>query len=203
MILDNHAAADGHLSPPRSEGAAAPPVRRAEARDIERLASCDFSFLIAETAVEPYDGPKLGRTLPVTPSYRKSYGFDGEDLAGYLDDDDSTLLVAEAADGRPVAYVALSRGWNNYAVIEDIAVDAAHRGGGVAKRLMDKALAWATNQKLAGVRLETQSNNVGACRFYERYGFVLAGYDRHLYQGLNPGTEEVALFWYYLFRDEE
>jgi hypothetical protein len=54
---------------------------------------------------------------------------------------------------------------------------------------MDRAVSWANEQGLPGIRLETQSNNVGACRFYERYGFELAGYDRHLYSAAKKMIE--------------
>lgn len=69
----------------------------------------------------------------------------------------------------------------------------------MARSLVDQALAWARDGGMPGIRLETQSNNVGACRFYVRCGFVLGGHDRCLYQALHPGTREVALFWYLFF----
>jgi streptothricin acetyltransferase len=64
---------------------------------------------------------------------------------------------------------------------------------------MDLAVAWAKAQGLAGLTLETQSNNVPACRFYSRYGFTLGGYDRLLYRALDRDTREVALYWYLTF----
>jgi streptothricin acetyltransferase len=60
-------------------------------------------------------------------------------------------------------------------------------------------VAWARDRQLAGVMLETQNNNVAACRLYESCGFQLGGFDRCLYQGLHPGTHEIALYWYLLF----
>jgi ribosomal protein S18 acetylase RimI-like enzyme len=84
-------------------------------------------------------------------------------------------------------------------VIEDIAVDAAQRGNGRARGLMNAAVEWASLANVAGLRLETQSNNVAACGFYQRYGFVLGGYDRHLYSGIHVHGREVALFWYLIF----
>jgi ribosomal protein S18 acetylase RimI-like enzyme len=47
--------------------------------------------------------------------------------------------------------------------------------------------------------LETQNNNLPACRFYEHCGFTLSGFDRNLYKGINKDTEEIALYWYLLF----
>ncbi|KRW65235.1 streptothricin acetyltransferase [Pseudomonas sp. TTU2014-096BSC] len=170
-------------------------VHRADAARISRLAQCDFSFMVDAEFAEPFDGSRI---IPVDPPYRKTYGFVPDDLAEYLNRPDAELFIAEVRDS-PVGYAAVSEGWNRFAVIDDIAVDASHRGNGIARRLMDAAVEWARGAALAGVRLETQSNNVAACRFYDRYGFVLGGYDRCLYQGMHPGTPEVALFCYLMF----
>lgn len=34
--------------------------------------------------------------------------------------------------------------------------------------------------------LETQNNNMAACRYYHRYGFELGGIDHLIYRGLAP-----------------
>ena len=47
-----------------------------------------------------------------------------------------------------------------------------------------------------GIRLETQTNNVTACRFYQRYGFKIGGFDKYLYTALGKEREEIALYWY-------
>jgi streptothricin acetyltransferase len=121
-----------------------------------------------------------------------------DELAEYLNRPDAGFFVAEV-DSSPIGYVVVTQGWNNYAIIEDITVDAPHRGSGVARLMMDAAVEWARGAALAGVRLETQSVNVAACRFYERYGFLLGGHDRYLYRGLHPDSREIALFWYLPF----
>ena len=56
--------------------------------------------------------------------------------------------------------------------------------------------AWATERGLPGIRVETQSNNVPACKFYESCGLHLGGFDRDLYRAMDGGTTEIALFWY-------
>ncbi|WP_430384218.1 GNAT family N-acetyltransferase [Archangium violaceum] len=172
-------------------------IKRADAACLARLAHCDFSFEVTAEATGPFDGDSIGPIVPVVPCYIKSYGFDPDELADYLGRTDRTLFVAEA-EGCPIGYAAVSQGWNHYAIIDDIAVDAAHRRFGAARLLMDAAVEWAAHAGARGVRLETQSNNIAACRFYKRYGFVLGGYDRYLYQALHPGTREIALFWYLL-----
>jgi streptothricin acetyltransferase len=176
-------------------------VRIVDAGDsrLQALARGDFSFEIRQEAVGPFDGG-LGQVVPLRPPVVKRYGFDGEALAAHAGRQDQALFVAQLS-GRAVGYAAVSEGWNRYAVVDDIAVDGAHRGQGAARVLMDAAVGWAKQRGLPGIRLETQSNNLGACRFYERYGFVLGGHDRWLYSALQPGTREVALFWYLRFED--
>ena len=71
----------------------------------------------------------------------------------------------------------------------------------MGRALLQHAVAWARERQLAGVMLETQNNNVAACRLYESCGFQLGGFDRYLYKGLHPDTDEIALYWYLLFAD--
>ena len=73
------------------------------------------------------------------------------------------------------------------------------RRQGVGKALIVQARQWAQERNLAGIMLETQNNNVGACMLYERCGFRLGGVDKYLYKGINSETDEVALYWYVLF----
>jgi ribosomal protein S18 acetylase RimI-like enzyme len=71
------------------------------------------------------------------------------------------------------------------------------RRRGLATLLMDKAVSWTREAGLSAIRLETQSNNVAACRFYQHYGFVLGGHDRFLYRELDDEySGEISLFWY-------
>jgi ribosomal protein S18 acetylase RimI-like enzyme len=58
---------------------------------------------------------------------------------------------------------------------------------------------WARDKGCPGMMLETQNNNVAACRFYESCGFELGGFDAYLYKGLNRTTDEIALYWYLMF----
>lgn len=174
-------------------------IRPAHPHDLVPLAACDFSFTIERVAMGPFDGPGITHTEPVQPPRAKQYEFDADELGGYLNARDRALFVVETKSSQAVGYLAISHAWNRFASIDDIAIDAAHRRLGAARKLMDAAIAWARGEGLAGVRLETQSNNVGACLFYQRYGFVLGGYDRYVYSALDEVRDEVALFWYLRF----
>lgn len=164
------------------------------------LAHCDFSFDVAAVAVPPFDGDDIGATVAVPP-YRKDYG-SGHDLEP---EPDGVLLVAHASstpDTSPEAvlgYVLASRDWTGFALVDDLAVHRASRGCGIGRALFDAARDWARGAGLAGLRLETQSTNLPACRFYARQGLRLGGADRLLYAALPGLGHETALFWYQLF----
>lgn len=160
----------------------------------EALAACDFSFDVTAVATPPFDTEGIGPAVPVAP-YRKSYGEHPEDL---VPEEDGALFAAYARGGL-CGYLAVVREWNGFALVADVAVARTCRGTGVGRRLMDAARAWATAAGLAGLRLETQSTNVPACRFYRRYGFRLGGHDRMLYAAMPGLAHEVALFWYLVF----
>ena len=134
---------------------------------------------------------------PVEP-YRKNYGIDSQEFCDYRDAADSTVLVAWL-DDRPVGHVVLSTHWNGFAHVDELAVDESARRNGVARALLEVALFWGRKHDLPGVMLETQNNNLAACRLYERCGFVVGGVDHLRYRGLNPQTRETAIFWYLIF----
>ena len=68
--------------------------------------------------------------------------------------------------------ILLEAYWNRYAFVHELAVDREWRGRGVGTRLMDCAKAWAQERRLHGLMLETQDDNLLACRFYRKYGIA-------------------------------
>ena len=125
----------------------------------------------------------------VTP-YEKTYSEEQDVL-------EETVSFVAYIEERPAGEVCLSCNWNRYAYIEDLVVSQNFRRQGVATALVTHAIAWAQSNNLPGVMLETQNNNLAACKLYESCGFRLAGFDSNLYKGLNPATREAALFWYW------
>jgi ribosomal protein S18 acetylase RimI-like enzyme len=84
------------------------------------------------------------------------------------------LLVAEAADGRPVGMLTLAvfaiptgvRAW-----IEDVVVDERARGGGVGALLVRRALDLAFESGARTVDLTSRPSREAANRLYQRLGF--------------------------------
>lgn len=84
--------------------------------------------------------------------------------------------VAET-DGRPVALMSLSIDESlyeekPYMVIDELVVNAAHRGRGIGKRLIDRAVSLAVERGCCEVCVDTKQANEGAVRFYRRHGFT-------------------------------
>ena len=153
--------------------------------------------------------PLLGRLVPRydgrtwttreelwTVAEEKTYPPDAFDPADYLTSPAKALFLALAGE-ECLGHIRLAEGWNGDCRVEDLAVRRPHRGRGVGTALMDAAKAWAAARALPGLTLETQDNNLPACRFYQKYGFTLGGMDTRVYRN-TPYREETALYFYLL-----
>lgn len=78
------------------------------------------------------------------------------------------------------------------AALWDIRVAPALRGQGIGSKLFRAAEAWALARGALWLKIETQSINVPACRFYERHGCTLGAANRNAYPDL---PDEVQLIW--------
>ena len=56
-------------------------------------------------------------------------------------------------------------------LIEDVVVDASHRGRGIGKALLDHLVEVAERKGLAGIRLLADRDNKTALDFYDRHGW--------------------------------
>ncbi|OAA62164.1 streptothricin-acetyltransferase [Cordyceps fumosorosea ARSEF 2679] len=163
-------------------------------KDIEGL---DFSFTIEAEVARPIsqlENDLPFQTLPL-PKRVKDFGFDEDELQGG-DGVNKAIFVLRAEDGRVYGYAVASRNWNRMVSLDFIGLDASVRGSGNALRLLEAVKTWTREIGLGAVRIEGQSNNVAACRFYKNAGLVFAGYDEHLYSAIPESRGEVAVFFY-------
>jgi ribosomal protein S18 acetylase RimI-like enzyme len=170
-------------------------INRKNAQDINK---CNGVFIIDSKMILHLENDEIRYQVIEMSPVRKRYQNDEIDFSLTMDDPNKVVFFAYF-DGQIAGQVILRKNWNNYAHIEDIVVDVKFRRRGIGKALILQAKQWAKERHLAGIMLETQNNNVGACMFYERCGFQLEGFDRYLYKGIYPDTYEIALYWYWLF----
>ena len=160
------------------------------------------SYIESELVLEAKEGVISYDVRPL-PAARKSYVHsEARELQSFIDDPGKSFFLAYI-DGKVAGHASVSVNWNKLALIDQVQVDANFRKRGVGRALIAQAIAWAGEKGLPGLMLETQNNNVAACKLYEAMGFTLGGFDRFLYRGEMPGTREVALFWYLMLpRDQ-
>ncbi|PFG05193.1 GNAT family N-acetyltransferase [Bacillus sp. es.034] len=119
------------------------------------------------------------------------------DWSQYINRDDKALFLAYL-NNTCIGQIRIKKDWNRFCYIENIATKKDHRGSGVGKLLLNKAEEWSKQRELIGMSLEAQDDNLGACRFYVKQGFILGGVDT-LKQSYNPNIE-ITLYWYKLFK---
>ncbi len=133
--------------------------------------------------------------LPVEPYERD---IPAEDTDYGFDDAGPTIFFAEV-DGNIAGRIKMLQWWNRFAYVDDLVVNPDFRGLGLGRRLLERGIQWARENRFPGVMLETQDDNVPACTLYQSCGFVLSGFDRNVYKAINPNTNETALYWYLMF----
>lgn len=83
---------------------------------------------------------------------------------------------------------------HDLAVLWDLRVAPEWRGRGVGSALFKESRNWARLRGCRQLKIETQNNNVSACRFYQLQGCRLEFCRRNAYQAL---PEEIQLIWRY------
>ncbi|MCU6713188.1 GNAT family N-acetyltransferase [Paenibacillus sp. J5C_2022] len=106
-------------------------------------------------------------------------------------------------DRKPVAGLTLvynTEGVNmlgkrkDISVLWDIRVAPEYKGRGIGKLLISSAKVWSTERGCKQIKIETQNNNVAACKFYAQQGAELREIREYAYSG--DFEDEAMLIWY-------
>ncbi len=174
-------------------------IREMDESTIQSVKTYGSSFEVTAKLIPHAENGKISYTIVAVPPYIKQYGpEDIFDPTTYVSSMERVIFYAYA-DDQLAGQIRISKHWNAYAYIEDIAVEEGYRGQGVGRLLIERAIEWAKSRGFPGMMLETQSDNVAGCCLYERCGFELCGFDTHLYKAIDPGADEIALYWYLMF----
>lgn len=104
-------------------------------------------------------------------------------------DDEKRVGGAIIAYNSPGVYMLEGR--DDIAVIWDLRVDNEYRGKGIGSMIFNRCIEWAKRKECSRVKIETQKNNVNACKFYAKQGARLSNINRFVYSNHN----EVQLIW--------
>lgn len=86
--------------------------------------------------------------------------------------------------------------WNKYLYLSDLKVNKNYRRQGVAQKFIELGLAKATENNYAGIYTIGQDNNLAACLFYLKQGFLIGGFNNRDYQ--HTQQEGKADIYFYL-----
>jgi ribosomal protein S18 acetylase RimI-like enzyme len=96
------------------------------------------------------------------------------------------VVITEPDDVRAVG------GRPGYAVLWDLRVAPWVRGRGIGTALLAAVEAAAKEADCRGIDVETQHNNVAACRLYVSHGYLLRAINRGAYES---APDEIQLIW--------
>lgn len=86
--------------------------------------------------------------------------------------------------------------WLKYVYLADLKVNRQARGKGIAAALLEVGRKEAVNRGKAGIWTIGQDNNLGACRFYLKQGFVIGGLNTNVYRHTQQeGKGDVYFYW--------
>ncbi|MFD9633021.1 GNAT family N-acetyltransferase [Streptomyces violascens] len=175
-----------------NSGESAYAFRVARPEDTKAIRALDGSFTtstIFEVFVSQH-GFAL-REIPVDPPLTKVFPDDEPDDDEDDEDSGSRTFVAVGVDGNLAGFVAVSYSpWNRRLVVEDIEVAPQHRGRGVGRALMGRAVEFARECGAGHVWLEVTNVNAPAIHAYRRMGFAFCGLDTSLYAGTASDGEQ-------------
>jgi streptothricin acetyltransferase len=153
-------------------------------------------FIVKSRVVLEIENEKLKYSITDVEPYERD--IPAEDVNYGFSDTGPTVFFAEA-NGKLAGRIKMLEWWNQFAYVDDIVVHPEYRGTGLGRALLEHGIQWARENNFPGVMLETQDDNVPACSLYQKYGFVLSGFDRNVYKAVRPDANETALYWYLMF----
>ena len=162
------------------------------------------SIFHVETVENGLGGVLLREEKVETPYYKDYDAHPGEGPASWPKqwDISNWEVVSAFSDGKRVggALVAYDTeglnfldGRKDIAALWDIRIDPKFRGCGAGSKLFQSAVTCAKKRGCVFLKIETQNNNVSACKFYARQGCELGAINRYAYRDL---PDEVQLIWY-------
>lgn len=179
------------------------------ADSLEAYASIPIFYKIAEV-LDPDSPADSGQLLPyvsnplaepIIKDYDALPGNSPLDWPMRFDVSDWGFLAAYEDAHRVGGAVVLTRcsdiemldGRDDLALLWDIRVAPHARGRGIGRLLIGAAEQWAKSRDVRVIKVETQNDNVPACRFYARQGFALRAVNRAAYPDF---PDEVQFLWY-------
>lgn len=108
---------------------------------------------------------------------------------------EDSIFVGAYENDTCMGLAILQKSWNKYLYLYDLKVCGKRRDCGVGSLLMEKAKEIAKEQNYNGIYTIGQDNNLAACRFYLKSGFLIGGFDNHVYTGTKQEGKADIIFY--------
>lgn len=140
--------------------------------------------------------------VSVTP-YHKNYDCEDDNPSLLMDQFDlSNWTVISAYDGEKrvggalLAFntkeINMLEGREDLTVLWDIRIDEEYRNRGIGHQLLNTCKKKAKELNCNRIKIETQNNNVEACKFYVNQGAELTSFKEHCYKDF---PDEIQFIW--------
>lgn len=113
---------------------------------------------------------------------------------GFLIAYDNDLPIGGATLAYDTEGVNMLSNRRDITVLWDLRVAPEYKSKGIGSKLFSYAVNWSKERNCKQIKIETQNNNVPACKFYAKQGAILAEINEYAYYG--EDDEEVMFIWY-------
>jgi ribosomal protein S18 acetylase RimI-like enzyme len=97
--------------------------------------------------------------------------------------------------GKCIGLAIYKKDWLKYLYLEDLKVNKEYRGHGIGELLLDEGKKIAIENGYRGIYTIGQDNNVSACLFYIKSGFIIGGLNTQVYVGTNQANKSNIFFY--------
>lgn len=108
---------------------------------------------------------------------------------------ESCVFIGAYEEERCIGLAVMRHAFFKYMYLYDLKVKERYRRSGVARALIEKAKVSARESGYRGIYTQAQDNNLGACLFYLKTGFIIGGLDTMLYRG-TPQEGKKDIYFY-------
>ena len=102
------------------------------------------------------------------------------------------ILVGGAILAYQTKEINMLEGRDDLVVVWDIRINSDYRRLGIGKMIFDYIKEWAMTNNVTRIKVESQNNNVKACKFYESQGGTISNINKYIYKEY---PEEIQIIW--------
>lgn len=107
----------------------------------------------------------------------------------------NSIFIGAYDGAKCIGLAILQQAWYKYMYLYDLKVNKEYRGQRIGERLIERAKEIALEQGYNGLYTQGQDNNLGACLFYIKSGFMIGGFDTNVYKGTKQeGKADITFY---------